>query len=160
MLFWIEELRLLFPYQTGQLADTCQEIQLIILGKLQILQTSPIIGAEVINMAQLKCPKCGSTDVYCGGMNPVQCNAVCRHCDFEVTGMQDISRFFEGQASYATYVAEKEAKETASEAARKKSEEFSRNLAAKQAACHHKWHTAVMDGVAFQRCPKCGATRL
>lgn len=111
-------------------------------------------------MATLVCPKCGSTDVYCGGMNPVQCNAVCNHCGFRVNGSINISRYFGGEASYATYVAEKEAEEAAQEAARRKSEEFSRNLAVKQAACHHEWRTAVMDGVAFQRCPKCGATRL
>lgn len=110
-------------------------------------------------MAQLQCPKCGSTDVYCGGMNPVQCNAVCRHCGFEVTGMQDISRFFGGQASYATYEAERENRVATSEAARKESERRSREIAAQRASCSHEWHTAVMDGVAFDRCPKCGATR-
>ena len=62
-------------------------------------------------MAQLRCPKCGSTDVYCGGMNPVQCNARCRHCGFEVTGSIKIGRYFGGKASYATYVAEKEAED-------------------------------------------------
>lgn len=110
-------------------------------------------------MANLKCPKCGSTDVYCGGMNPVQCNAVCRCCGFEVTGSIKIGRYFGGEASYATYVAEKEVEDAAHEAENRKSEEYSRSIAAKQATCSHTWQTAVMDGVAFHRCPKCGATK-
>lgn len=108
-------------------------------------------------MAQLKCPKCGSTDVYCGGMNPVQCNAVCRHCGFEVRGMTNISRYFEGQASYATYVAEKEVKEAAAELARRESERHSREIAAQRASCSHEWRYNVMDGVGVRFCPKCGA---
>ena len=110
-------------------------------------------------MAQLKCPKCGSTDVYCGGMNPVQCNAVCRHCGFGVSGMMNISRYFEGQSTYATYVAEKEAKEAAAELARRESERHSREIAAKRAACHHEWHTRIQDNYGYYYCPKCGATK-
>ena len=108
-------------------------------------------------MAQLKCPKCGSTDVYCGGMNPVQCNAVCRHCGFEATGMLDIRRFFEGHASYATYEAEKKSRVATSEAARKESERRSREIAAQRASCSHEWRYNVMDGVGVRFCPKCGA---
>lgn len=67
-------------------------------------------------MAKLVCPKCGSTNVYCGGMNPVQCNAVCNCCGFEVRGSKDIDRYFGGHASYSTYVAEKEAEAAAREA--------------------------------------------
>ncbi len=110
-------------------------------------------------MADLKCPKCGSTDVYCGGMNPVQCNARCRHCGFEVTGSIKISRYFGGEASYATYVAEKEAEDKKQEAARRRSEEYSRNLAARRASCAHEWVTRIQSGVGYEYCPKCEATR-
>ena len=110
-------------------------------------------------MAQLKCPKCGSTDVYCGGMNPVQCNAVCRHCGFEATGMLDIRRFFEGHASYATYEAERKNRVATSEAARKESENFYRKAAAQRATCSHSWEHRIQSGVGYEYCPKCGATR-
>lgn len=110
-------------------------------------------------MAYLKCPKCGSTDVYCGGMNPVQCNARCRHCGFEVTGSLNISRYFEGRASYSTYRVEKEAADREAERKRRESEEFSRNLAAQRAACHHEWHTRIQDNYGYEYCPKCGASR-
>lgn len=108
-------------------------------------------------MANLKCPKCGSTDVYCGGMNPVQCNAVCHHCGFEVRGMTNISRYFEGEASYATYVAEKEAEDAAHKQALRDNEEACKRIKAEQAACRHEWRYNVMDGVAVKFCPKCGA---
>ena len=46
----------------------------------------------------LRCPKCGSTNVYCGGLNPVQCNAVCQDCHFSVRGSLNIRYYFEGKA--------------------------------------------------------------
>lgn len=110
-------------------------------------------------MATLICPKCGSTDVYCGGLNPVQCNAVCNRCGFEVRGSLNIDRFFGGRASYSTYRVEKEAQRREQEAARRESEEFSRRLAEKQASCHHEWYTRIQDGVGYMYCSKCGKTQ-
>ena len=108
-------------------------------------------------MADLKCPKCGSTDVYCGGMNPVQCKARCRCCGFEVTGSIKIGRYFGGKASYATYVAEKEAEDTARKQALRDNEEACKRIKAERAACRHEWRYNVMDGVSVRFCPKCGA---
>lgn len=110
-------------------------------------------------MANLICPKCGSTDVYCGGMNPVQCNAVCHCCGFSVNGANRIARYFGGHASYSAYLAEKEAERREQEERRRASEEFSRQRAEKQAHCHHEWHTRIQSGVGCHYCPKCGAER-
>ena len=110
-------------------------------------------------MAQLRCPKCGSTDVYCGGMNPVQCNARCRSCGFEVTGSIKIGRYFGGKASYATYVAEKEAEDAARKQALRDNEEACKRIAAQRASCSHSWERRIQDNYGYEYCPKCGATR-
>lgn len=52
-----------------------------------------------------------------------------------------------------------ECERRAREERQRESERRCREIAAQQAACRHEWQTAVMDGVAFDRCPKCGATR-
>lgn len=41
---------------------------------------------------------------------------------------------------------------------RRASEEFSRQIAEKQATCQHEWRRVTQDGVGYYRCPKCGAT--
>ena len=47
----------------------------------------------------------------------------------------------------------------AQKAAERKSEEYSRNLAEKQATCSHEWHTRIQDNYGYHYCPKCGATK-
>lgn len=107
--------------------------------------------------SNLKCPKCGSTSVYYGGIDPVHCSAVCRHCGLQIIGMEKVSRYFGGQASYAAYVAEKEAEEAAQKQAIRDNEEACKRIAAQKAACHHEWQYNIMDNVGVRFCPKCGA---
>ena len=42
----------------------------------------------------LVCPNCGSTDVYCGGLDPVRSLAKCRCCGCYAEGMLRIDQLF------------------------------------------------------------------
>ncbi len=106
-------------------------------------------------MTQLRCPKCGSTSIYCNGITPTRCSAVCNKCNFGACGSRDIERYFGGKAT--------EVKETTAQAA---VEESVRKLKAlsqlrevTQATCSHEWVRRVQSGYGYHYCPKCGAEK-
>ena len=108
-------------------------------------------------MTQLKCPICGSTSIYCNGITPTRCSAVCNKCHFGASSSKDIERYFGGHASYTKY----EGKETTAqvEESFRKLKALSQLREMAQATCSHEWVRRVQGGYGYHYCPKCGAEK-
>lgn len=76
----------------------------------------------------LVCPNCGSTDVYCGGLDPVRSLAKCRCCGCYAEGMLRIDQLFSSSrtASDRNQALKDEEKRRLSEEERRKSLSLSR----------------------------------
>ena len=111
----------------------------------------------------LVCPNCGSTDVYCGGLDPVRSLAKCRCCGCYAEGMLRIDQLFSSSrtASDRNQALKDEEKRRLSEEERRKKlialeDRMREERRQREASCSHEWTTRIQSGVGYRHCAKCG----
>lgn len=111
----------------------------------------------------LVCPNCGSTDVYCGGLDPVRSLAKCRCCGCYAEGMLRIDQLFSSSrtASDRNQALKDEEKRRLSEEERRKKlialeDRMREERRQREASCSHEWTIRIQSGVGYRHCVKCG----
>lgn len=92
----------------------------------------------------LVCPNCGSTDVYCGGLDPVRSLAKCRCCGCYAEGMLRIDQLFSSSrtASDRNQALKDEEKRRLSEEERRK-KLIALEDRMREESCSHEWTTRI-----------------